>query len=237
MFTPRVSRSVSASGKPSEIGAPGFHLFPGVFAKDEECLLKAIEATDPTWTNYMFRMTKNYGPAYDLRKKRFLFGERAPKQISLPSYATNTVLPRLRSLVSLLNDFNPNQLAIGLYKVPGESHILPHNDCENGNIGTAVVGVCLAGACTMTLILRSRYSGVGCDVKKDVYLPAGAVYVMSGDALRIWEHAIFPGKTETTRYSLTFRDVSPRDSENFPTRLPERGQRFRQSLLKKHLPS
>lgn len=61
----------------------------------------------------------------------------------------------------------------------------------------------------MTLTLRARYSGLGKDVKHDVRLPRGAVYIMSGDALRVWQHAIFQGKTEGSRISLTFRDVEP----------------------------
>ncbi|KAI0565012.1 2OG-Fe(II) oxygenase [Gracilaria domingensis] len=232
MLTPRFCPDLSALASPSEVAARGFHVFRGVFIKDENSLLRAIESTAPAWVDYIFRKTKNYGPAYNLFRRRFLFGERAPKQIPLPSYATDIVLPRLQSLTTLLKEFKPNQLAVSLYKVPGESHILPHNDCENGNIATAVVGVCLAGACTMTLILRSRYSGVGHDIKKDIRLPPGTVYVMSGDALRIWEHAIFPGRTEATRYSLTFRDVSPRDSGNFAPPQPTRKERFKQSLLK-----
>ena len=127
----------------------------------------------------------------------------------LPRYVHELVLPRVRGLHAALSSFAPNQLAVAEYAVPG-AHILPHNDCENGVIATGVVGVCLRSACTMTFILRARFSGTGGDVKKDIYLPAGSVYYMSGDALRVWEHAIFPGNTEALRYSLTFRDVSPR---------------------------
>ncbi|PXF43783.1 hypothetical protein BWQ96_06404 [Gracilariopsis chorda] len=228
---PRYALTLPTSAQPSETGAPGFHVFRDIFIQQEEEILRAIEATAPAWVDFMFRQTKNYGPAYDLRRKRFLFGERAPKQNSMPPYAKDIVLPRLQLLTPILKDFNPNQLAVGLYKVPGESHILPHNDCENGEIGTAVVGVCLAAACTMTLILRSQYSGVGRDVKRDVHLPKGAVYIMSGDALRVWEHAIFPGKTEATRYSLTFRDVSPIDAASYGVVEKTPKGRFTQSLL------
>lgn len=229
---PRYALTPPTSARPSETGAPGFHVFPDIFIQQEQEILRAIEATPPAWVDFKFRQTKNYGPAYDLRRKRFLFGERAPKQNPMPHYASDIVLPRLQSLTPILNNFQPNQLAVGLYKVPGESHILPHNDCENGRIGTAVVGVCLAAACTMTLILRSQYSGVGRDSKMDVNLPRGAVYIMSGDALRVWEHAIFPGKTEATRYSLTFRDVSPIDATSYGVVEQSHKGRFKQSVLR-----
>lgn len=192
----------------SEVGAPGFHVHLAVFSDIHATLLSAVQSAPPAWSDYKFRQAKNYGPPYDLRRRRFLFGPDAPKGYVLPSYVKDIIIPRLRGLPTLQN-FQPNQLTVGLYRVPGESHILPHNDCENAHIATAVVGVCLGGACTMTLILRKAHSGVGRDVKHDVFLPPGAVYIMSGDSLRVWHHAIFPGKTNTTRTSLTFRDAYP----------------------------
>lgn len=193
--------------------------------------MQAIKETPPTWVDYRFRKVKHYGPAYNLQERRFLFGVGAPKEIPLPSYARDVIIPRLRTLSPVLREFNPNQMAVGMYPVPGESYIMPHNDCENGIIHTAVVGVCLAARCTMTFILRARNSGVGTDIKKDVVLPRGAVYAMSGDALRVWEHAIFPGKTEATRYSLTFRDVSPFKDEAHPISKRTKPSQQRQTTL------
>lgn len=193
----------------AEVGAPGFHVFPGVFTDVHAELLASVHETAPEWTDYHFRKAKNYGPAYNLAKKRFLFGPVAPPWQPLPAYATELVMSRLPGLAPVLRRFQPNQLTAGLYPIPGDARILPHNDCENDRIETAVVGVCLGAACTMTLILRKGDSAVGHEVKRDVRLPACSVYVMSGDSLRIWHHAIFEGKTEGTRVSLTFRDVSP----------------------------
>lgn len=208
----RVYRTrISKSALSSEVGAPGFHLFPAAFSDIETQLLNYVRSTPPEWNDYRFRKVKNYGPPYNLRERRFLFDSSAPPQIPIPAFVHNLVLPRFK-LIPVLSSFSPNQLSVAEYPVPG-GHILPHNDCENGKIHTAVVGVCLGARCTMTLILRSRYSGLGKDVKRDVSLPPGAVYVMSGDALRVWEHAIFPRNTDDTRYSLTFRDVSPSTGE------------------------
>lgn len=197
------------SSASSEVCAPGFHVFPNVFSDIHEALLTIVHKTAPSWTDYRYRQAKNYGPPYDLHKRRFLFGPEVPKGYALPRYVNDSVVPRLKRLLPQLRDFSPNQLTVGLYRIPGQSHILPHNDCENAHIGTAVVGVCLGAPCTMTLILRRSNSGVGRDVKQDIMLPRGAVYVMSGDSLRVWHHAIFPGKTIATRTSLTFRDVFP----------------------------
>lgn len=208
-MTPRILTSPSKNALPSEIGAPGFHVFHNVFTDLNDHLINVINRTQPTWVDYHFRQVKNYGPAYNLRRRRFLFGPDAPAQIPLPQYAHELVLPRIQKMSSILTDFKPNQLAVGWYKVPGQSHILPHNDCENSRIGTAVVGVCLGAKCTMTLILRKQISGLSKEIKHDISLPMGSVYVMTNDSLRKWEHAIFPKKTEATRYSLTFRDVYP----------------------------
>ena len=208
-MTPRILTSPSKNALPSEIGAPGFHVFQNVFTDLNDHLINLINRTPPTWVDYHFRQVKNYGPAYNLHRRRFLFGPDAPAQIPLPQYTHELVLPRIQKMSSILTDFKPNQLAVGLYKVPGQSHILPHNDCENGIIKTAVVGVCLGAKCTMTLILRKHISGLPKEIKHDISLPIGSVYVMTGDSLRKWEHAIFPKKTEATRYSLTFRDVYP----------------------------
>lgn len=198
----RPVRPASTPNHPS-----GLELYPATFAPPEQAaLLRAAETAPPSWTDYRTRLSKNYGPAYSLYHRRFLFGPSSPTQKPLPAYATETVLPRLRALTRLLEKFTPNQLAVGRYMVPG-GYILPHRDVENGVIHTAVVGVCLGGKCTMTFIRRG--TGRGGERKVDVVLRPGDVYVMAGDALRVWEHAIFPGRTEGTRTSLTLRDVGP----------------------------
>lgn len=211
-LSPRYRLSPPRTAPVSLTAAPGFHLFPAAFRALEPSLLSLAHATPPAWADFRFRLAKNYGPAYNLPQRCFLFGPSAPPRIPLPPYVEHSVLPVLRALTPVLAAFRPNQMAVGLYR-GAAAHILPHNDCENGTIGTAVVGVCLGAACTITLILRARHSGVGKDVKKDVRLPRGACYVMSGDALRVWEHAIFPGRTEGDRVSLTLRDVAPRKDE------------------------
>lgn len=235
--SPRFSTKLPSDAAPSERGASGFHVFENIFTHLDTVLLTQVEQSQPYWTDIRYRLTKNYGPVYDLNARRFRFDKEAPKELPLPSYANNTVLPILRGLHPLLKEFRPNQLAVGKYS-RDDSHIKPHNDCENGHIQTGVVGVCLGAACTMTLVLRAKETGLGRDVKRDVRLPRGCVYVMSGDALRVWQHAIFAGKTEGSRVSLTFRDVEPHRLEE-ESKWPVRGRlstggrnrRYRQTEL------
>lgn len=204
--------SADISSTPTDI--PGFHVFPGIFSDIHDTLFRAARDTPPDWLDYRVRRAKNYGPSYDLRRRTFLFGSDATrKTFPLPSYAHATVLPRLRRLLPMLNDFQPNQLAVNYYDPNfGKTQILPHNDCENAHIHTAVVGVSLAASCTFTLILRRAVSGLAHDIKRDVTLPPGSVYVMSDDSLRLWMHAIFPTGIHAPRISLTFRDISPNSS-------------------------
>lgn len=238
ILSPRFSVELPSNAAPSERGASGFHVFENIFTHLDAALLAQVEQSPPHWTDIRFRLTKNYGPVYDLSARRFRFGKDAPKELPLPPYAYDTVVPVLRGLHPLLKEFQPNQLAVGKYS-RDDSHIKPHNDCENGHIHTGVVGVCLGAACTMTLVLRAKENGLGRDVKRDVRLPRGCVYVMSGDALRVWQHAIFAGKTEGSRISLTFRDVEPHRPEE-ETKWPIRGRsstiernlRYRQSELR-----
>lgn len=202
-------------GPPSEIAAPGFHLFPDMFADIEPSLLESALAEPPDWENYGVCSVKNYGPSYNLPMRRFLFGPSAPRGYPMPRFATEVILPRVRGAMPLLKDYYPNQVTTGLYNVLGKTHIFMHNDGENGELSTAVVGVCLGARCTMTLLLRKEVSGLEEDVKRDVVLPKGAMYVMSGDSMLVWEHGIYAGKTEGTRVALTFRDVTVR-IENGP---------------------
>lgn len=188
-----------SDGPAAEFAAPGYYLFPGLLKELVPDLIAEINADSVEWEDYGPRQSKNYGPAYAHFRKRYLF-EKAPKEHALPSYATDIVIPKIRHLLPLLSDWEPNQLSTTRYPMPGNPYIPRHNDCQNGDIRTAVIGVCLA----------SGYAENEQEVKRDVHLPDGSVYIMSGDALRAWEHCILAGNTEQTRYSLTFRDVGPR---------------------------
>lgn len=219
----QLSKSISSHSRPlniipksSELSAiptdiPGFYVFHNIFTDVHDDLLRAARGCPPDWVDYRFRLAKNYGPSYDLHRRLFLFGSEATrKTFPLPLYAHTTVLPRIRRLHPLLHNFQPNQLAVNFYDPKfGKTHILPHNDCENAHVHTAVVGVSLAASCTFTLILRRAASGLPHDIKRDVVLPCGSVYVMSDEALRVWMHAIFSTGIHAPRVSLTFRDISP----------------------------
>lgn len=209
----------SSGSLANPIDIPGFYVFHDVFADVHDVLLKAARNSPPEWLDYRVRRAKNYGPSYDLHRRLFLFGAEATrKTYPLPSYAHSIVLPRIRRLHPLLHDFQPNQLAVNYYDPKlGKTHILPHNDCENAHVHTAVVGVSLASSCTFTLILRRVTSGLPHDIKHDITLPCGSVYVMSDESLRTWMHAIFSTGIHAPRISLTFRDISPHRS---PTQTP-----------------
>lgn len=231
LFRSRVSRTAL----PSEKGAPGFHLFTEVLSEYEERdIIRAVEEDKQDWKDFMFRVVKNFGPQYDIRNKRILHGESAPASIPLPAFALELVLNRLRDRVDILSSFRPNQLTCSLYSNSDvhETHLSPHNDCDKAGIKTAVVGVCLGAPCTMTLILPAKKSGLGHDVKNDVFLPRRSVYIMTEDALRVWLHAIFRGRTDGTRYSLTFRDLNLDSAEQDKAQTQVRKKRYKQTRLR-----
>jgi alkylated DNA repair dioxygenase AlkB len=102
----------------------------------------------------------------------------------------------------------PNQLIINLYDPKRNHNILPHNDCENGNLGPVIIGVNLLSDCTMIFSKPKDISGTAKQLTCNVFMPRRSVYLMTGEALRKWRHAIFTANLTAVRISLTYRQVS-----------------------------
>jgi alkylated DNA repair dioxygenase AlkB len=197
---------------PSERGAPGFHVFDDFVSLEEESIiLSCVHTTPPSWDDLKVRRSKSYGPPYSLDQRRFMHETDGFPCTPLPAYVRNIVLPIVRERVpKSIYDGCPNQLVVHRYDATaGNAYIMPHSDCENTTMLDPILGLCLAGTATMTLILPRKSSVTGKLVKRDVLLPRRCLYVMSGESLHAWHHGIFPGKTVDIRYSLTFRRVAP----------------------------
>lgn len=206
-------RATSTSHLLKQCGAPGFYVFEEFVSLEfESQLLELINSTPPEWKDLRVRQSKNYGPPFSLEHRRLLFEKDGYRPTPLPGFASDLIMPMIREKVPKSiypGQSSPNQLVIAKYDGHAETHILPHSDCENDVIHDPILGLSLSGSAIMTLLLPRARSGLGRTVKKDVHLPRRSLYVMSGPALYSWHHGIFPGKTNGTRYSLTFRRASP----------------------------
>lgn len=234
-----------SESKPTAGRVPGFFIFEDFVPSEcESRLLERIENTPPKWKDLRVRQSKNYGPPFSFEHRRLMFERDGFKQTPLPEYAEEIVLPLVRDKVPQMiyaGVHPPNQLLIAKYDGRKETHIMPHSDCENDDILDPILGLSLSAGTTMTLVLPRTRSGTGKIIKHDVYLPRRSLYIMSGPALYVWHHGIFPGKTEGVRYSLTFRRASPgwRELRAYPRKSPElrpttlkSTKRFRQTLLR-----
>mmetsp|Transcript_6453 Transcript_6453/g.10578 ORF Transcript_6453/g.10578 Transcript_6453/m.10578 type:complete len:240 (+) Transcript_6453:1-720(+) len=174
---------------------PGLSVFPDFLSMEEEqALITAVEVSAPAWNDARVRRVKNYGPVYDVKQRRFAVEvDWSP----LPSYVPDLV-DAIRFL-SPFADFSPNQLAVNEYRSEKKSHILPHNDTENGDIGQFIMGISLSVDAYMTFSHGNH--------RVSVFLPARGLYAMSGECLQVWRHALFPGQYSGRRISLTFREV------------------------------
>jgi alkylated DNA repair dioxygenase AlkB len=213
---------------PSERGAPGFHVFEDVLSEaGEAALMRAVESARGKWTDFKARRVASFGPPWSHAEKRLLHECDGARPTALPGYVADIVLPAVRRVVPReLYDSAPNQLCVAVYR-GAESFILPHSDEENDRLGAPILGLSLQAGTTMTLSLPQALSPTGGMVKADVWLPPRSLYVMSGDALSIWHHGIFAGKTNGTRYSLTLRLALPPSTEQHEARKRDATQRGR----------
>jgi len=214
----------SDHGLGTNTAVPGMQVHPdAVSSAAAAALLAAIDRDDAPWVNIRTRWTKDYGPPFDFRSRVFggplgPDGRRRPPPVPdrpLPPYAHAIVLPALRLFAPGLADWTPNQLSVNRYEAGAGHTIAPHNDNEGGGLHTAVVGMCLGAAATMTFVRPPGIDGAGTR-KRDVRLPSRCVYVMSGEAFAVWRHAIFAPAiaygegVEDTRVSVTLREVAHR---------------------------
>lgn len=198
LLNPPVSRQV-----------PGLIMIPEAFTPSDELdLLSEVDASSAQWTKRRTRLTKNYGPFYmyterDTAEGRFRYTDGKIHHTALPPFLYDKVLPIVRrSVPSLLQAFEPNQLHVALYDSEDDGKIHMHNDNKMGELGPYIVGMCLLSDCHMT------FTKPGSSKKKVIKLPRRCVYVMSGEAHREWRHGILSGNTTGKfRVSFTLRSV------------------------------
>ncbi|GAB0493975.1 hypothetical protein MMPV_005263 [Pyropia vietnamensis] len=216
---PRVRRQPVVPPSPDDglgtnTAVPGMQVFPGALTTAAAAaLLTAAAADDATvpWVNVKTRWMKQYGPRFF---RPHLFGGPdsgggggggGRRPTPLPPYVASIVLPLLQERVPALANWSPNQLCLNRYEAGTGHAITPHNDNEDGSLRVAVAGVCVGAAAVMTFLHADG-------AKRDVALPGGCVYVMSGDAFAVWRHAIFARNIDYrrgggARVSLTLRQV------------------------------
>jgi alkylated DNA repair dioxygenase AlkB len=190
------------------------------------------------WADLRARRVTSFGPQWSRARRRHPHESDGAKVTPLPSFVAALVMPVVRRAVPApLYSGSPNQLCVSVYRGV-DSFILPHNDNENDTLRDPILGLSLGSGTSMTLILPKALSPTGAIVKADVALPRRSLYVMSGDALHVWHHGIFEGKTSGTRYSVTLRRVLPPPGEDGEARRkreasrpPREGKRLRQSRL------
>lgn len=223
---PRVRRRPVApdDGLGTNTAVAGMQVFPGALTTAAAAALLTAAAADDAavpWVNVKTRWMKQYGPRFNFRTRLFggpdggsgggsgSGGARRPTP--LPPYVATIVLPLLRERVPGLASWVPNQLCLNRYEAGTGHAITPHNDNEGGGLRVAVAGVCIGAAAVMTFLHANGD-------KRDVALPGGCAYVMSGDAFAVWRHAIFASNIDYrrggggARVSLTLRQVEERQA-------------------------
>lgn len=204
-------------GLGSNTSVPGMLVFAGALTTTAAAALLTAAATDDAavpWVNVKTRWMKQYGPRFNFRTRLFGGpnggGSGARRPTPLPPYVATILLPLLRERVPGLASWAPNQLCLNRYEAGTGHAITPHNDNEGGGLRLAVAGICIGASATMTFLHANG-------AKRDVALPAGCVYVMSGDAFEVWRHAIFASNIDYrrgggARVSLTLRQVEERQA-------------------------
>lgn len=198
---------IFSTGKSRATSVPGLILVEQAMSSEEEkSLLEAADESSVRWARRRTRITKNYGPYYlfterDTPHGRFRFTDGKVVHTPLPPFLYSLVLPIVRRAVPLLQDFEPNQVHIALYRKGEDGKIRMHNDNKMGELGPYIVGMCLVSDCDMTFV-RPRDGR-----KRVVHLPRRCVYVMTGESHTEWRHGILSGQTPGDRVSFTLRDV------------------------------
>uniref|UniRef100_A0A6C0K5J0 Fe2OG dioxygenase domain-containing protein n=1 Tax=viral metagenome TaxID=1070528 RepID=A0A6C0K5J0_9ZZZZ len=108
-------------------------------------------------------------------------------------------------LQGFLTDFytHADHVLLNIYS-PGEGCV-PHTD-EVHFWNEWVIGVSLHSDC----IMRMSYSPHHQNFYVDVPLPHGSVYILTGQARYIWQHAIVGSSITQKRYSITLRSINSR---------------------------
>jgi alkylated DNA repair dioxygenase AlkB len=203
----RVNNSVEETSSSSAIEAvPGLFLCENAIDKaTESALLVLLDSQH--WSDVLKRRVQHFGFMYDY-KSRNLAPAAAPPIPPLCVQVAETFASKCDLVQSLLPTRPFDQLIVNEY-VPGQG-ISAHTDAAV--FGACIVSLSLGSGCVM------RFSRTG-HANVDVFLPPRSAVFLTGDARKLWKHAIAAVKSDkghgarSRRVSLTFRTLRSLDLE------------------------
>jgi alkylated DNA repair dioxygenase AlkB len=213
---PIVKRPRRSSVQLVQCDVPGLFLCTDVIDRDAEHTLLAMIDANP-WSDVLKRRVQHYGFQYNY-KSRNLAPAPAPPIPDLCLQLATDLRGRCGVPGLLANDRQFDQLIVNEY-LPGQG-ISAHTDAAV--FGDCIVSVSLGSGVTM------RFSRAD-HVHVDVWLPPRSAVFLTGDARRLWKHAIAAVKSDkghgarARRVSLTFRtllslDRAANKSANFSSK-------------------
>lgn len=171
----------------------------------ERALLVLLDAQ--VWSDVLKRRVQHFGFMYDY-KSRNLAPAAAPPIPPLCLQVADTFASTCDLVQSVLPTRPFDQLIVNEY-VPGQG-ISAHTDAAV--FGACIVSLSLGSGCVM------RFSRNG-HANVDVFLPPRSAVFLTGDARKLWKHAIAAVKSDkghgarSRRVSLTFRTLRSLDLE------------------------
>lgn len=197
----RVTAPVSDTSTSSAIaGVPGLFLCEhAIDAATETALIVLLDGL--AWSDVLKRRVQHFGFMYDY-KSRNLAPATAPPIPHLCLQVAETFASKCGLVETLLPKRPFDQLIVNEY-VPGQG-ISAHTDAPV--FGACIVSLSLGSGCVM------RFSRTG-HATVDVFLPPRSAVFLTGDARKLWKHAIAAVKSDkghgarSRRISLTFRTL------------------------------
>jgi alkylated DNA repair dioxygenase AlkB len=205
------ARSSALSPVPFDLSAiaavPGLFLCLNVLdVAGERALLALVDAN--SWSDVLKRRVQHYGFQYDYKSRNLAPAAAPPIPDLCLELATNLRTKcGLPSTTPMERQFD--QLIVNEY-VPGQG-ISAHTDASV--FGACIVSVSLNSGVIMRFS-RANHASV------DVWLPPRSAVFLTGDARRLWKHAIAAVKSDkghgarSRRVSLTFRTLLSLDNQN-----------------------
>lgn len=201
----RVSALATSTSKAID-AVPGLFLCENAIDRaTESALLVLFDGL--TWSDVLKRRVHHFGFMYDY-KSRNLAPAAAPPIPHLCVQVAETFASKCDLVHSLLPQRPFDQLIVNEY-VPGQG-ISAHTDAAV--FGACIVSLSLGSGCVM------RFSRTG-HATVDVFLPPRSAVFLTGDARKLWKHAIAAVKSDkghgarSRRVSLTFRTLRALDEE------------------------
>jgi alkylated DNA repair dioxygenase AlkB len=152
------------------------------------------------WDTTLKRRVQHYGYRYDYQRR----GVESSFIGELPEWIKEFTTDLKNKKIT---DLDFDQIIINEYQ-PGQG-ISGHVDCISC-FGDTIISMSILGGCIMS------FQHIGTKQQVDIYLKAGSLLVMSGEARYNWKHGIPGRKSDTVnglkmmrsrRLSLTFRKV------------------------------